>query len=521
MSEGQLTGTAGSWLGRLGRKADGWIVSGSVDLAPARRSWPARAVLGCGIAAYLWVYMSWTLMYYSNYVPIGGGGYDFSINDQALWLLSRLHSPFLTISGTQYFADHLPFIMVFFVPLYWIFSTGKLLLVLQALALGLAAIPAFLLAREKLRSEVLAAGIALAYLVNPYIAYTNMESFHPDVFVVPLLFLAFWFLVRRRWVGFFVCIVLMLLVKEDVPLLVIGIGIWVAIRYHRRLGLLTVVLGAVWLFVSFRLLLPLFNGPGGLTTYVTRHQERIPFGGIGGFLKTLVTRPWQVADQVFASGRPWYYLQVLGPLAFLSFLSPLALLLLSGPLLANGLSTFLYQHQIEFHYGAMVVPAAFVAAILGLARLRKRRLRQALVVVLLIASCLSAWLWGPLPHTRHPMAWNHGRTDYSRTVDEAIALIPADAVVAADSTIAMHLDRRREIYELPNPWYQRNWGAGDATGEPLPDRAATVEYILAPRALQWMLDPVISDHIDSGEFKPIFDKNGVVLLQRQRPADSP
>jgi uncharacterized membrane protein len=488
--------------------------------AEAQRSWVARGTLAVGVAAYLWVYLSWTLAYYDNFIPVGGGGYDFSIHDQGLWLLSRAHNPFVTISGTQYFADHLPFLMVLFVPLYWVFSSGKLLLVLQTLALGLAAFPAFLLARERLGSERLAAGIALAYLVNPYIGYINLESFHPDVFAVPLIFLAFWFLLRRHWPGFLVSIVLLLLVKEDVALLVVGIGIWVAMRYHRRLGFLTAVLGAFWLFVSYRFLLPAFNGAGGLAAYISRHGERIPFGGADGFARTLVSRPWDVVKEAFGAHRPWYYLQVFAPVAFLSFLSPLALVLLSVPLLANGLSTFSYQYYIEYHYGTLVVPAVFVTAVLGIGRLRRTRLRQTLVAVLVAASLLSAWLWGPLPHTRHPVPWNHARTAYSQAVDDAIAFIPPEAVVAADSTIGMHLDRREEIYQFPNPWYQRNWGSGDAIGQPLPERAARVDYVIVPRSLRWVSQPVFTDRISSGEFRVIFDRDGVLLLQRQRPASA-
>ena len=487
---------------------------------PIGRSWVARAVLLGGVAAYLWVYTSWSLANYANYVPIGGGGYDFSIHDQGLWLLSRFHSPFLTISGTQYFADHLPFIMLFFVPLFWLFSTGKLLLILQTLALGLAAAPAFLVAREKLRSEVLATAIALAYLVSSYLGYINLESFHPDVFAVPLFFLAVWFVLRRRWGGFLVCVVLLLMVKEDVPLVVIGLGIWVAIRYRPRIGIATAALGTVWLFVSYRFVLPYFNGAGGLATYLARHGERIPFGGVGGFMKTLVTRPWRVVEQAFGPHRPWYYLQVFAPVAFLAFLSPLALVLMSGALLDNGLSTFPYQYQIQYHYGTLVVPVVFVAAILGIGRFRfdHRHVRQALVALLLVSSLVCAWLWGPLPHTRHPVAWDHTRTAYSRAVDEAVRLIPAHAAVSADSTIAMHLDQRVEVYEFPNPWYQRNWGADNATGQSLPGRAARVDYILVPRSLRWVSQPVFQDLVTSDEFRVIFDKEGVMLLERHKPA---
>jgi uncharacterized membrane protein len=225
-----------------------------------------------------------------------------------------------------------------------------------------------------------------------------------------------------------------------------------------------------------------------------------------------------VIEQAFGPHRPRYYLQVFGPVAFLSFLSPLALVLLSGPLLANGLSTFPYQYQIEYHYGTLVVPAVFVAAIFGIAHFRRPRVRQALVAVLIACSLLSAWLWGPLPHTRHPVAWDHSRTAYSRTMDAAMKLIPADAVVSADSTSAMHLDHRVEVYEFPNPWYQRNWGAGDATGQSLPDRAARVEYILVPQDFRWVSQPVFQNLVADGEFRVIFEQQDVMLLQRQKTA---
>ena len=108
---------------RRWRKEDQPVRMDTLLMQPVARSWVARAVLAAGIGAYLWVYLKWTLANYDQFVAIGCGGYDFSIHYQGLWLLSRAHSPFLTISGTQYYADHLSLIMLFFVPLFWLFST--------------------------------------------------------------------------------------------------------------------------------------------------------------------------------------------------------------------------------------------------------------------------------------------------------------------------------------------------------------------------------------------------------------
>ncbi len=478
-------------------------------------------MLAVGIAAYLGVFLSWTLANYDGFHSWGGGGYDFSIHDQGVWLLSRLHSPFLTVAGTQYFGDHLSFIMLLVVPLYWVFSTGKVLLVLQTMALGLAALPAFLVARDRLRSEWLAAGIAVGYLLNSYIGYTNLEAFHPDVFAVPLVFLAFWFVLRRRWVAFFVSIILLLLVKEDVPLLVIGLGVWVALRYQRRLGLLTSALAALWLFASFRFLLPVLSGTGSLAAYVAHHTERIPFGGLGGFLKTLFLRPWKVVKQAFGPHRPWYYLQVFGPMAFLPVLSPSTLVLLSAPLLVNGLSTFFYQYHIEYHYGTLVVPSLLVAAVFGIAHANKPWLRRTFVGLLVASALLCAWLWGPLPHTRHSPLWAHPPNPYTQSVDAAIKLIPPQAVVSTDSAFAMHLDHRLEIYDFPNPWYLRNWNSSQNNGESLPARAARVTYVLVPVSLDKVSLPVFQRLLATGEFHIVYDQAGVVLLKRRAPTGLP
>jgi hypothetical protein len=102
-------------------------------------------------------------------------------------------------------------------------------------------------------------------------------------------------------------------------------------------------------------------------------------------------------------------------------------------------------------------------------------------------------------------------------VDAALKLIPPNAVVSADSTIAMHLDQRVEVYEFPNPWYLRNWGVGGNTGQSLPERAARVTYVLVPRSLRWVSQPVYKNLLTTGEFRVIYDNQGVLLLERQAP----
>jgi uncharacterized membrane protein len=476
-----------------------------------RRSRGARRLLAVGVLAYIAFYLTWSIY---NYTHMGTYGFDLGIHDQAVWLLSRGHTPFITISGNDYFGDHLSWIMFALVPLYWVFPSANVLLVTQTLALGLAAIPAFLVARELLRSERLAGVVAWAYILNPYIAWTNLEQFHPDSFEVPLVFLAFLFVVRRRWRAFFVTIVLMMLVKEDVPLLVIGLGVWVALRFNRGVGVRTAALGTLWMFVNFRFLLPILSGTGSLATYVSAHATRIPFGGLRGFLHTIVTKPWQVITYACEGDRLMYYLKVFTPMAFLPWLSPSTLAAVCLPLLANGLSTFYYQLSLEHHYGTLVVPGLMIAAIFGIALARSSRLRSGMACAMVVGAIIGLWLWGPVPGSRNPEQWAARPAEYIQAAHAAIEMIPENAVLSADYRFVTQCDHRVEIYEFPSPFYSYNWADKAGKGETLTERAARVEYVLVSSTLDERSSMVFEELKNSNSFQIIFNEGGVILLKR-------
>lgn len=482
-----------------------------------RCSWAARVLVALGACGYTAFYLCWSIHNFDN---LGMYGFDLGIHDQAVWLLSRGYSPFVTISGVNYFGDHLSWIMLAVVPLYWLFPSAKVLLVVQSLALGSAAVPVFLLGRLRLRSEWLACGLAWVYLLNPYIGWGHTEQFHPDAFEVTLVFLAFLFVLRKRWRLFFAMVVLLMLVKEDVPLLVFGLGIWVAVLFNRRAGIGASLLAVVWMFVNFRFLVPTLSGIGSLAEYIRIHGTRIPFGGLGGFVRTACTRPWRVISRLFESGRPLYYLQVFAPLGFAPFLSPSTLVAVMLPLLANALSTFAYQHMLHYHYGDLVIPGLLAAAVFGMAN-APRRARNIIVGFMLVMAVLGLWLWGPVPGSRDPCPWVTQTPAVLQAVDRAVDMIPKDAVVSADYHYVTRLTHRVEVYEFPNPWYTRNWGADAGNGRILPDRVARVEYVLASTTMEARCQAVLDEILQSGEFTVLLDDCGVILLRRLAPHDSP
>jgi uncharacterized membrane protein len=468
------------------------------------RDWKrvARSVLALALVIYLSHFLWFTIR---NHIAYGTNGFDVGIFDQGVWLLSRFHNPFVTIRGLNLFGDHTSFILLGAVPLYWIFDSLVVLLVLQTVALATGAIPVFLLARDKLESEPLATACALAYLLLPGIQWVNWENFHPDSFEVPLILFAILFMQRKRWRAFLVCIVLVLLVKEDVALLTLPLGVYVAFVHDRRIGILTSLISLLWFVVVIGLILPGLNGTG------TLYSGRLPYGGVGGTLKMMFTKPWDVAGLVLSEERPWYLVQLFVPVALFSLLAPRLLVVALPALGINLLSNFPYQHQIEYHYSTLIIPVIVAAAVYGIARLPRARARPIAVGCLLVAAFVTSYLWGPAQYARLPGGVLPIDRPEAVAAREAISRVPEDASVSGFYTLVTHMSHRKNVYEFPNPWRAMNWGNGDHEGERL-DFADTVEYIVVPV----LLSPADQDAYDeiSPEFEIIFENDHYRVLAR-------
>ena len=158
--------------------------------------WLPPVLVAIAAAAYAVYFSRLTIRHHNGF---GTAGFDIGLYDQGLWLLSRFRSPFVTIMGRNLFGDHSSFILLPLVPFYWFGAGASFLLAVQSIALGSSAIPVYLTVRRLLSSRWAACGLAIAFLLQPSLAWTNAENFHPDSLIAPLLMTAIWAMVARRW----------------------------------------------------------------------------------------------------------------------------------------------------------------------------------------------------------------------------------------------------------------------------------------------------------------------------------
>lgn len=430
------------------------------------------------------------------------GRFDLGNMTQAVW--STAHGNPLAVTNlageqTTRLASHFDPILVLFAPLWLVWPSPEALLVAQAVAIALGALPVFWLARKHLGSDRSALGFALAYLLYPATQWVALSEFHPVAFACPLLLFAFWFLDEDRLVPFAICAVLACTTKEEIPLAIAGLGAWYALARRRRLvGVAIVIAGAA---VAAFALVVVSHYNDGSDPFAGRYEE--VGGSPTGILKTLVTDPLTIARAAFDSHGLGYVLALLVPLAFLPLAAPLALLPALPDLALNLLSSTETQTSIHFHYVAPLVPALFVAAIFAAARLKRPLVTPLVGLVLASNFVLGAIpLWAAVPGGEDLRAGEALISDHDRVASRALELIPDDAVVSASNSLGAHLSDRRRFLSFPIR-SDAAWIAVDERSPGYLDRFAPGPYALAIARVR--NDP---------RWQLVFDEDGVLVFRR-------
>jgi uncharacterized membrane protein len=399
---------------------------------------------------------------------------------------------------------HVDPILVLFAPLWWIWPSPDMLLVVQAIAVAVGAVPVFWLARKHLRSARAGLGFACAYLLYPATGWLTLNEFHPVALATPLLLFAFWYLDEDRLLPFVLFAIAASACKEEIALVVAGFGIWYALSKRRWLaGGAIALVGGAWAAVAIAVIIPHYND-GAESDFYGRYSE--VGGSAAGILKTTVTDPLRIADAAFGARDLRFLLQLVAPLAGLCLLSPLVLIAAVPELAINLLSATTTQTSIHFHYTAGLIPVLVIAAVFGAKHLSRWTVAVSTVVV--AASLAANYLLGPIPGWRHVPGGERFQataarvTEHDRIADRALKLIPGDAVVSATNTLGAHLSARRRFLSFPF-LEDATWVAADETQPGYADRYAPVPTAVQLAALR-----------RNPEWRLVFEQDGILVFRR-------
>lgn len=475
--------------------------------AAARRvSGPVWA-LSAVIAGYIAVFGALTWRHHANFATFG---FDMGIYDQGIWLVSRFREPFVTVRGLNLFANHVDPIYLLFVPAYWLGAGPIFLSLVQAVWVAIGAVPVWLLARDRLENAWLAVGLAGAFLLYPALQWATWWHFHPETLATTPLLFAYWLATRQRWRWFIVAVGLALLCKESVAMAAFVLGILVAWRWNRKVGVATAGAAIAWFFVATRLIIPAAND--GTGPFYSEFYGQFGDSALGVAIG-MVRHPGEVLDVVSESSRLDYYRMMLAPLAFLP-LGELAVLAIALPqVIVNVIGSHSLTHSIRYQYTAVVTAGAMLATIESVRRFgRTMGLRRFLVGAVVATSLAANVAWSPSPIgvKYNTGIWARDASPRHATVNEALDLLPPDAGVSATYYLVPQLTHRVRIYEWPNPFKVAYWGVEGENQHP----ATNAEYLAIDRTLLGE-NRELFDELIASDYGVIFDRDGIVVARRR------
>ena len=429
------------------------------------------------------------------------GRFDLGNMVQAVWSTTQGRPLDVTeLDGEQInrLGAHVDPILAAFAPLWWLWPSPNMLLVVQAVAVALGALPVFWLARKHLGSARLGSLFAFVYLLYAPVQWLPLDEFHPVALACPLLVFAVWYLDEERLLAAAPFLVLAVLTKEELPLVVAGLGVWYALARGQRVAGTLLAIGGLALgafYLGF--VIPHFR-EGAAPAFYERYDA--VGGSPTGIVETAFTDPLVLIRAVTEGRDLTYLLQLSLPLAGLFLAAPFLLLPALPELAANLLSEVPTQTSIEFHYTAPIAPFLVTAAVLGVARVPR------LAPVVLAAAFAGAVFLGPLwaGELRPDRV-----SDHDRIAARAVGLIPAGAPVSSTNGLGAHLSARRRIFSFP-VIEEAEWVAVDLRRASYLDRRSAPSTTAVP----------LAELRRSGAWETVLEEDGVFVLRRTTAATS-
>jgi len=509
-----LLAISGAWLalagiGLLAGYFLGYRLSNTGSQPSPRKRYPALILLALLILAHVAAY-GWLAT--QRHERFNSTGFDLAIKEQVVW--NTLHGRFFASSPEveNAFADHFQPVMLALIPLYVLFPSPKLLLWVQVVGLAAGAIPLYRLAQRRLNSPWPALAVAAAYLLYPAIGFTERFDFHPEALAIPAFIAAFEALDRDDLKAASLWLLVPLLSKENLGFSVAAFGLYAALREHtRRRARFGLVWAGVGLIVSsatmFWLIPALRQGPSDTL-------ERYGWLGEspGQMAWTLISQPGTVCRTLAEPNRALYLLQLLLPVGFLALLGLPELLLAAPGLAINILAQHHCQAEIYCQYTVPIVPFVFIAAVLGLHRLKgwlgRRRLSHAIGLAVVPLAVLALAIDNPFTEGQElppPLA----ELPNAEAVRRALATVPPDASVVTTNAYAPHLAQREGLYIIGIPTQR----------EPPPDPDVVFINLYDQRFIICEQYREYFSQLDSDRYGVVFRDWGLVVVQRDGGAN--
>ncbi|MGW0805629.1 DUF2079 domain-containing protein [Nonomuraea sp. NPDC002799] len=392
--------------------------------------------------------------------------FDLVIVDQAVRNYAAFRAPYVPVRGMfadrgmdyLQLADHFSPIYALLAPFYWIHDGPRTLIVAQAVLFA-AAIPFLWRYTRRVLGVAPAYLVSVAYALSWPVAQAVVFDAH-EVMFVPLITAI---MIERyqagRMMPAFLAMVSLLLVKEDMGLVVAGIGLCLFVMGERLKGTFCAMLGIGAVLLVRGLVISVFGGDAK-DYWAYGHLGDDLLGGVLGIMRD----PLAALLLPFGEEAKVDTLLLLAwPTLLLCLLSPLSLIALPH-VLERMLSDRVQWWQADFQYSAFTVIILFCAGVDGLARLLRRLGRdgdKSLKLAWAAAVCVVALTLVPkfaLDQLYHPAFYREAK---AAAAEEAVRKVPSGVTVEAVNSLGPALTSRTTVLLWRGQGHGSPWVVAD------------------------------------------------------------
>jgi uncharacterized membrane protein len=436
-----------------------WLAE-KTKLGPRAARWVPLAVVLAGFLFYSIYFSYYTIL---NHRRLNTSGFDLGIHVN--WAFNAMHGrpercPVLFgPDGGHFLGNHAIFAMALWLPLYSLWPSADILLILQATLAALGAVTLYMFACTQ-TTRWASVVIAYAYLFFAPLHGPNFYDFHELIPPLPFHFLLYWAIAKRKnWAVLFL-VPLLWSFREDVAVGTTMLGIFLLVTGLRpRMGLLMAAASVIWFVILKFEVMPRFWQTWFASIY--KDLQAPGHAGYGSVVQTILINPTYFLTTMLREEKLIYFLHMFGGLALLPA-RRWSLLMLAIPGFAFSMLTTGYAPTISiaFQYTCHSIPYVFAATVLMIRVIGEGvegslRRRAVLTAVAFGVLCHSYVFGAILQHqtfvggfTKVEFTMSEEEQARYRTMKAMAAKISPNASVAASENEVPHVSARMNAYTI-------------------------------------------------------------------------
>jgi uncharacterized membrane protein len=403
------------------------------------------------ITTFLFIAISTSFRYLTFMAP----AFDFGIFTQMFEYMRTTGLPNTTVERDillSHFAVHLSPVYYLILPIYMLFPSPITLQVMQALIVSAGIFPLYKLCRQKELQNIITLFILVTFAFYPALSGGCMYDIHENMFLTVFLLWLFYFLEKaegnpRCWLYVLIFSALTFTVKEDAPIYIAVIGLYVIFNKKKvKEGALLFITAVI--YFAFAIWFLGQYGQGVMLN--SRFGIYAGDDGFTGLIKTILTNPFYIIKESMTESKVLYIMRMLLPLAFLPLLNkkPSGLILIIPFILKNLMPSWIYQHDIGFQYNFGNCAIFFYLFVMNVTELKSIKLKK---FALIFAATASIFMFNAEMLRRLDIVERYRDNEESNAIlREVLAEIPKDKSVSASTFFVPHLYQNKELYELRN-----------------------------------------------------------------------